>query len=255
MKKIVFGGDDGLRRSGYIHDQGARAVVVCCHGLFSWKGDEHSKFARLGRALASEGMTLVRFDCTGCGESEGQFRQSVLGQRIFDLETTLAYLESEGKLQPETPLFLIGSSFGGSVILCTAAQCSRRVNGLVTWSAPVDLLGYYRERYAHYFQKWQQGITVTVENDGRLYELGPEFLDSLEQIQPLSFLDKLVTVPLLIIHGGADEVVPLTQAHMLAGHYPGPHRLEVIPSGTHRLMEQYDLVESMTRAWLNEQLS
>lgn len=229
-------------------------MVICCHGLFSWKGDENSKFAQLAQRLGPSEISVFRFDCTGCGESEGDFQQATLRQRIQDLEESINFLFANKILTDQKPLFLVGSSFGGPVILSYTAHHTDRVQGLITWSAPVDLLDFYQDRFPLFFKKWKQGKSVVIESDDRLFTMSPAFLEALQEISPLELLVRLSSVPLLVIHGTDDETVPISQANILLNNYPGPKQQSIIPGASHRLIEQFSEVNRVTCEWILTQL-
>jgi len=140
------------------------------------------------------------------------------------------------------------------VIMAYAARHTGRVRGLVTWSTPLDMLTLYRERHSGLIEEWRQGRTVTMVNDGRTFALGPDFPASIERTRPLELLSKLDRVPLLIIHGAADETVPPSQADLLSERYPGPWQKHIVPDASHRLLENFDHVGQLTRNWIRAQL-
>lgn len=251
MEKIYFTGKDGLKRSGIYHEHGDRAIVVGCHGLFSWKGDETSKFARIAGLLASEGISFFRFDCTGCGESEGRFINSTLDQRIVDFSEAISYIKKRHISRVSIPFFFIGSSFGGPVItVFTNRNPSLNVKGLITWSSPMDLYEFYKSREPKLFSELKIGNNVEVREEDRVFSLGPQFLNSLEQTKPFKEMKNLSNIPLLIIHGTDDKTVPVTQAELFHEQYPGIKTLVIIPGAEHRLLNSFNEVAQRSTEWI-----
>lgn len=250
MDTFSFCGVDGLRRSVVVHDQGARALVIGSHGLFSWKGDESGKLYMLAEQLGRHDISLCRYDATGCGESEGNFIDSTLTQRAKDLDEVVQELFLRYSELMARPLFLLGSSFGGPVNIVYLNRSSVRVRGLITWSSPLDMVSVYRKRNPELFSAWQRGMTVRIEQEGRMFAMGPEFLKSLELEDVLQVLGRLPAVPMLVIHGGNDETVPLDEAYKLAERSSGEVALHIIEGASHRLIEHFPEVAGLTIDWI-----
>ena len=110
-------------------------VVVCCHGLLSYK--DSSKFVAIGEQYSSAGMVVVRFDFSGCGESTTIQKESLLFSRMRDLQAVLDYAQH----QPwaNGTIGLLGSSLGGYLSLLTAASEPHLIQAVVCWATPFDL--------------------------------------------------------------------------------------------------------------------
>ena len=72
-----------------------------------------SAAARISRALAEQGVAVLRFDFTGLGESEGQFGATNFSSNVADL------LSAAGQLARShaPPRLLVGHSLGGAAVL------------------------------------------------------------------------------------------------------------------------------------------
>ena len=51
--------------------EGPRPAVLMCHGLGGTKVGRHRIYVALSEALARLGIAVMRFDFSGCGDSEG----------------------------------------------------------------------------------------------------------------------------------------------------------------------------------------
>ena len=60
--------------------------------------------------------------------------------------------------------------------------------------------------------------------------------------------------PLLLVHGEADAVLPLSNAETVLGWAPGPKRLVTYPGAGHGLRECADEVRSLLKEWLTDVL-
>ena len=87
----------------------------------------------INRALAKNGIAVLRFDFTGLGESEGDFSDTTLTSNVDDLVAAAEYLEANF----EAPKLLIGHSLGGAAVLQAAKRISSAV-AIATIAAPAN---------------------------------------------------------------------------------------------------------------------
>ena len=79
---------------------------------------DYKGVARVSRALAAEGVAVLRFDFTGLGESEGDFADTTFSSNVADLVAAADFMDRE----LEAPKILIGHSLGGAAVLQAAAR-------------------------------------------------------------------------------------------------------------------------------------
>ncbi len=89
----------------------------------------------MGQLFSDSGIALLRFDFSGCGQSDGRIEESTLSGRVADLEAVLDFMEDRGW---HHPFGLMGSSFGGYAAILAAAQ-DKRVGALATLATPLFL--------------------------------------------------------------------------------------------------------------------
>ena len=110
-------------------------VVVCCHGLLSYK--DSTKFVAIGEAFSSAGMAVVRFDFTGCGESQDRSNERACSSP--DCGILIACCDTcSGNPGLMGPSDYSGSSLGGYLSLLAAASGEHRVQAVVCWATPFD---------------------------------------------------------------------------------------------------------------------
>lgn len=122
---------------------GGRAVVFCQTGL-QCKGGVGDYFRWLADALAAYGLTVVRFDQRGTGDSPGQvfagssidafFNQVEAGGFLDDTRAALRWTETQ--LAPEQ-IYLWGQCDGAVTAVLTCAEMPRSVAGLMLLAMPV----------------------------------------------------------------------------------------------------------------------
>lgn len=189
--------------------EGAFPCVLACHGLGASKDSD--KYLMLAAEATRAGLALARFDFRGCGESSGVEAETTVATRIADAEAVAAALDRHPRLRPGAGL--LGSSLGGFVALHVAARLAGD-GPVVTWNAPAAL-----------------GALSTSDAPG----LGRPFLDELA-VGHLAETPSGVRAH-LVVHGEADDVVPLAHGVRLHARAAAPRDLLVIAGADHRLTD------------------
>ena len=224
----------------------ARVLIV--HGI----GEHSGRYERTGRLMAEAGLDVHAFDLRGHGLSGG--RRVYVGRWddfLDDVEVMLTPLR-----EPGVPLVLFGHSMGALIALTYA--CSTR--------PPPDLLVLSAPPLWANVPGWQRALapilgrvapTVVMANPITGDQLARDpavgiayFADPL--VQPRSTarlgaqlfaamkragagLDRL-RIPTLVIHGGADTLVPTAGSEPL-GNLPGVER-RVLPNLRHETLNE-----------------
>lgn len=191
-----------------------RPAVVVLHSGFD--GDESSA-AELGRRLASQGVTVVLPAYRGevrkldGKRSEGEIE--FCHGEVHDAQAAVTWLRQQPGIDPHR-VGAIGASHGGCIALMLG-EWDPQLRALVTLSAPVaaePLLRYLQERPAEtFFFNGILGEQLTSYIKGSPDELPQAYRDR----SPLFQVERL-KMPILIIHGTADSIVPVAQACFLA---------------------------------------
>src|SRR5512138_2399912 len=113
----------------------ARASVVSLHGL----GDHSGLYPMLGEHLAPLGVDVTAPDLRGHGRSEGQ--RGYIGSWSELRDDLHAVVERVRQDAPERPLFLVGTSLGGLVVLDYALHHADSLRGVIALSPPLGPLG------------------------------------------------------------------------------------------------------------------
>ena len=112
-----FENTSGRQLSGVLErgDGPVRAWAVFAH---CFTCDKTSLAAtRVSRALAGQGIGVLRFDFTGLGDSEGEFGKGLSGD-IQDVVCAAEAMAAAGM----SPQLLVGHSFGGAAVLAAAGE-------------------------------------------------------------------------------------------------------------------------------------
>jgi fermentation-respiration switch protein FrsA (DUF1100 family) len=190
--------------------------VIASHGLFSSK--ESEKLVEIGEFFSAHGIAVIRYDHQGCGESEGDLSATTASSRIKDLEAVFELAANHPLVGDR--LGLLGSSMGG-FISTFKASADFRVKALALWATPSHL-----------------GDMKDKEHEGtpqREDPLGETFYYDLKKYDARQAVKNVENS--LLLHGEADELVPLSQAEELYAAARPPKHLEVFPGGDHRFTD------------------
>jgi putative redox protein len=203
----------------------------------------------INRALANEGIAVLRFDFTGLGESEGDFSQTNFRSNVEDLITAADFLKSEF----EAPKLLIGHSLGGAAVLQAASRVpsARAVATLAAPFDPSDLgkaLGSTSEEIR---EKGEAEITI----GGRTFLIRKQFLDDLEQVKMDEAIQNLGRA-LIIFHSPGDTVVSLQNAAKIFQAARHPKSFVSLDDADHLLSNRSDshYVGKVLAAWAGKYL-
>lgn len=245
-QRIPFTNSRGDTLVGVLHHAANDRIggaVVLCHGMESDRNSE--KLIFLGRQLAQRGILTLRFDFSYVGESSAKFEDISYRGEVDDLRAAYALMQNRhsGKIA------IFGSSMGGTVALMFTAV-EPRVAALATLAAPFHPENFPKRILSPAgLERWRKrGFTLY---NGRRLNL--TLLEDLERIDVPSAARR-IHCPVLILHGDADEVVPVAEAHELHGSLADSKRLSILKGGDHRLSDPIIMQRAMREAldWLTE---
>lgn len=229
--------------------QAVSSVVLLCHGFLSSK--ESATNRALSQRLPVAGIATLRFDFFGHGESRGAFQELTLTHCLRQTHAALSWLKTEGYLR----IGLIGGSFGGLVALHVAAQCK----GLsaVGLKCPVfDYPPLWRERLGEVgVRQWQEeGLISFVGTSGKS-RLGYGFYESLLRYDSAQAAAS-IQAPTLIVHGDADEHVPVVQSQNLFAQIQSEKERVILSGANHDFSEPLHFAQMADQltAWMTRYL-
>src|SRR5918994_3169226 len=109
----------------------ARGVLVNLHGL----GDHSGLYPKVAEHFPPHGISTYAYDMRGNGRSPGQ-RAYLNGWHELrgDLD---AFLTLVGESDPDLPLFVLGHSLGGLVVLDYALEHPEKIAGVIAAAPPL----------------------------------------------------------------------------------------------------------------------
>lgn len=119
-----------------------KGVLAIVHGL----GEHSGRYCSIVEGLTAAGYAVFGFDNQGHGKSEGQ-RGHIESWKDYR-DNTQYFLELVRKKEPTAPLFLMGHSLGGLIVLDYVLRNARRpefeqlnLAGLVVSAPPIQPMG------------------------------------------------------------------------------------------------------------------
>ncbi|MDR3560760.1 MAG: alpha/beta hydrolase [Negativicutes bacterium] len=210
-------------------------VLVFCHG-FRGSKDGGGRAADLAEKAAHLGFTVLRFDFTP---------QQMLTRQVEELSAVVEYCRANLGRQ----VILFGRSMGGSASLAFAAV-DRDLAGLCLWATPWNLDETFRLSLGEGYGLLTAGTDFLAEDEWGPLHLTPEFIRDFANYDLLAAVGSLAGVPLLVVHGTDDAVVPLAQAEKLFETARQPKDIVVIPGGDHQFIGSHHIASSAVLDWL-----
>ncbi|WP_111412406.1 alpha/beta fold hydrolase [Billgrantia lactosivorans] len=251
------------------------ATVLAVHGF----NDHAGSFEVMARTLTEHGIEVYAHDQRGFGTT-AQRRLWAGHERLRDDVILLARLLRERR--PDTPLYLVGKSMGGAVVLLAmTAEVPPPVEGSVLISPAV-----WSKQTMPWYQRlglWlgvrlipqatlsvnttrRLGIEPTDDDEIKRQLAGDPLILRSARVDTLAGLTRTMGLalqaarelpaPALVLYGDQDEVIPSAAFCALLERLPGDEaiRLALYPEGYHMLTRytQRERTERDLAAWLRD---
>ena len=202
-ERVEFPSRRGNLLVGDLHRPGSVCgpTLVLCHGMESTRGG--TKQTAMVERFVPKGFTVLRFDFSYVGESDGKFEDLTISGEVDDVLGALDFL-SDFQVSHRV---LVGSSLGGAVALLVAADAASEVAAVATIAAVADTALFTDELSDSELAEWRR-TGVRRWRDGAMKASFLEDLGRVDILGAVARIDK----PLLVLHGEADDVVPSDHA-------------------------------------------
>jgi pimeloyl-ACP methyl ester carboxylesterase len=207
---------------------------------------EGTKHRLLADRFSRAGISVVRFDFSYVGESEGEFADLTFRGEVEDLAGAWRFFRE----RIDGPIGILGSSMGGTVALLFASE-EPQVAALATIAAVARPARTLAELRPPEIERWRKEGVLSLGG----VRLRSTFLEDVETLDVLAACRKVVC-PTLVTHGDADAVVPPSDAEEIASALGGEHRLSIYHGADHRFSRPADLEALLAEssAWLERHL-
>jgi alpha-beta hydrolase superfamily lysophospholipase len=220
--------------------QGA-PLVVLCHGIpLSSPDPADPGYALLCDRLAESGYAALFVNFRGCGDSTGDFH---LGGWYRDLCSVMGFAREQLSFPK---LYLAGFSAGGSLAIKYASEHGN-VDGVAAFASPSRLTEVFPRQNLLMLIEAARDIGIIKDT---FFPPTPDwFFADIAANEAIDYVAGVSPVPLLIVHGESDELVPIKQARELFEAAGDPKELVTLPGGEHRLRNDPRAMENLL-AWL-----
>ncbi len=206
-------------RGAFDSAENPRALVVVVHGFKGFK--DWGFFPWLAERLVSHQLAVCRFNMSrsGIGEDPESFdRLDLFEHDTFSIELAdlRAAVRHAQERFPRLPTFLLGHSRGGGVAILGASDVPG-LRAVVAWS-PIARCDHWD---AAMRRDWdERGVTeILNQRTKQVMRISRDVLDDYEANRErldIVRAARSLPVPLLVVHGGRDESVPVTAGRLLA---------------------------------------
>ncbi|HUR82556.1 MAG TPA: alpha/beta fold hydrolase [Thermoanaerobaculia bacterium] len=200
-----------------------RALVVIVHGFKGFK--DWGFFPWTAQRLMQHRLAVCRFNMSRSGIGDDPetfdrldlFEYDTYSTQLRDLAVVVRHAQREF---PNLPTFLLGHSRGGGIAIL-GAQDVPNLRGVIAWS-PISRVDRWDDETR---RTWRARGVMEVENarTKQIMRMSPVMLDDYEEnaarLDILAAVSRL-EVPLLVLHGGRDESVPVGEGRLIAAQSP-----------------------------------
>jgi len=229
-----------------------KSIIIAHYALFAHCftcGKDIAAASRISRALAAQGIAVLRFDFTGLGNSDGDFSNTNFSSNVQDLLSAAEAL----KQQYQAPKLLIGHSLGGAAVLSAAHQIES-VKAIATIGAPATA-----KHVEHLFEvesnKIAQQGEALVGIGGRQFLIKQQMLEDIDKYNSTDQIAKL-DAALVVFHSPIDTIVSIDQAAEIYQSAKHPKSFISLDNADHLLSKAADAeyVGKTLAAWASRYL-
>ena len=250
-KEATLTSSDGLTlyTQAWLPDGAPRAVVCIVHGI----GEHSGRYGNVVDVLVPAGFAVYGMDNRGHGKSQGT-RGGLPTWRALH-EDVRGFLSHAQAQHPGLPLFLMGHSLGGLIVLGYALRNPEGLQGVVASAPALQSKGIspFLMALARVLSRLTPNITMKTGldasgisrdqavvqaylNDPLVHDLATPRMAT-ESEQEMAWVNERAGewhLPLLMLHGEADRLVPVEGTREFFAQVPVEDKtLHVYPNGYH----------------------
>lgn len=209
LQKLKIPNERGENLVGILEDTTSSNVIILCHGFRSSKED--GVLTSLSSALIAMGVSTLRFDFSGSGESEGNFQYGSYWKDAEDLRCVVCYWRAQGR-KVDT---LVGHSKGGNAVLLYTSKY-KDVGTVVNISGRFSLNDGIKKRLGENYLQAINGsgyLDVKDKHGNVEYRVTKESLkERLNTDMEMALKCLPSSCRVMTVHGSNDETVSYKEA-------------------------------------------
>jgi pimeloyl-ACP methyl ester carboxylesterase len=195
MTHVELANNENKTLRGYLHEVQGDTIVLFLHGFTGNKSEHAYHFRDFARLLETQGISSLRLDYSGNGESDGDFKDFTFDSLMSDVNLMLDFAKATGKR-----VVVLGFSLGGAAAALLTQTRGQDIYKVVLWSPAGSMLEKIRQNYEY------SKDNITGFSAGGLYELSEKMIASLDNYNIYKDLDRYQG-KVLVVHGKKDQAV------------------------------------------------
>lgn len=240
MENVYFYNSHREKLAGIIHKPAKlpASAVIISHGFGSSKASK----GEWASQLCDAGFLVLRFDFSGHGESQGDIAETTVTKVTADLRSAIDFVNSLGAAR----IGLAGHSMGGLASLLAGGEA----DALAAIAPPSNFSDMYASR-SKFLDEWKRKGHASLFGIKVNYSL---YSDAIQYDQ--RNIAESIKCPVLIVHGGEDEIVPVQHSAELFSALKCEKKMEILKGAMHNLEPQeYARMIKLTKQWFMQRLS
>ncbi len=221
-------------------------LVIIIHGFTGHMEERH--ILAVSEMLNDIGCATLRVDMYGHGGSDGEFRNHTLFKWMTNAMSVIDYARS---LDFVTDLYLCGHSQGGLTVILAAAMKHDVIAGIIPLSPATNIPDCARRGNLFGIAFDPDHIPEEVRSPNG-WVLNGNYLRTAQTVHAEEAIDGYAG-PVLIVHGEADETVPVQYAVDAAARYADV-TLCLVTGDTHCFDLHLDQAVEAVKGWMLERL-
>jgi len=238
-RPVHFKNPQGEQLTGTLHlpDSATDRGIVLAHCFTCTR--HTGILSQLGHDFAEAGIMALRFDFSGNGQSEGEFAQSTYTKQISEMKIAGDVISSQGVSR----IGLAGHSMGAVIALLAAVEI-KTATAVCAIAGRLSGMNAMRFLNRHQRDELDQTGRVAFTSRGRKLMLTQDFFSDADRFDLPALVSRL-KIPLLIVHGDRDEIIPVDEAY--SAHEPNSEKTEMtIISGADHMFSNKNHRESVS---------
>ena len=210
MQKLDINNSKGEKLAGILYKaENSNKIIIVCHGRLCTK-DSHF-YPELCQKLHENGFNAYRFDFSGNGQGQGQFKESTISKDIEDIKSVVDFLKEKG-----FEIFcLIGHSQGSVEVLLHQAKYGSAKH-IIDIAGVVDQENQTIRKYTpQQIQELESKGFFTILSDGQYFDISKEYFYDRYEYGDIRHKVMGIKVPVLVIHGTKDGDIDFVNGKMM----------------------------------------
>lgn len=218
-------------------------AIILLHG-FGTNKHEWGRYDYEVEKLTKEGYSVFRFDCSGRGESIGDYSLTSIDVMAQDLDTICNYVYSTLGFEKYA---IIAQSMGTNAAIVSSLKTA----SAIILCASISNSDKYLTPIFKEVNK--EGISRRTSSLGERIEIKRQYWDAYDKYDLKKEVSK-INLPILFIHGTGDNMIPPINSQEYYNVANEPKKLVLLEGANHHLKPKWEELVEEEIKWLNKYL-